>query len=43
MIQLWVLKNWCKNTLLLQKKKAFSGIIFFFVFFDENPAFVTQY
>ena len=34
MIQLWVLKNWCKNTFLGQKKKAFLSIIFFFVFFE---------
>ena len=24
MIQLWVLKNWCKNTFPIQKKKAFE-------------------
>jgi hypothetical protein len=35
MIQLWVLKNWCKNTFLLQKKKAFLGIIFFLDFSAE--------
>lgn len=34
MIQLWVLKNWCKNTSPNQKKKAFLGIIFSFDFFE---------
>ncbi len=43
MIQLWVLKNWCKNTLPIQKKKAFLGIIFFFAFFGRFRGFVTQY
>lgn len=43
MIQLWVLKNWCKNTFPIQKKKAFLSIIFFFGFFQGFPPFVTQY
>jgi hypothetical protein len=43
MIQLWVLKNWCKNTFLLQKKKAFSSIIFLLNFSGLFWGFVTQY
>ena len=43
MIQLWVLKNWCKNTFPNQKKKAFYSIIFFIVFLGDFQGFATQY
>ncbi len=32
MMQLWVLKNRCKNTLLIQKKKAFTVLFTVLIF-----------
>lgn len=42
MMQLWVLKNRCKNTLLIQKKKAFTVLFTVLIFLLIFLGFISQ-